>query len=212
MQKERSWVSLYSREALYAKALTLPKAPLSPNGVETKETVKSGCTEPERKGAPTQLLAKTSSCSRSNRQAPSLSSHFTFSFPRSVSFSLVFSHYFLFVFSMPAIKNKLPPCMQVHMHTIPLSHNLCGVMTQHGAQRESRRARCLDVKSINTHRVGLFLTSYLHFSLYTSLKFFFFYTSHAQASHARTENRLYTSRRYCNILLVTVHQLVRRSC
>lgn len=173
---------------------------MSPNGVETKETVKSGCAEPERKGAPTRLLAKTSSCSRSNRQAPSLSSHFTFSFPRSVSFSLVFSHYFLFVFSMPAIKYKLPPCMQVHehagssqmrMHATPLNHSLYGVMTQHGAQRESQRAQCLDVKSMNAHRVGLFSTSYLHFSLYTSLKLFLLYVTCAGIPCSNREPTVY---------------------
>lgn len=66
MQREWPWVSVYSSETCCAKALTLPKALLSPNGVETKETAKSGDTKPERKGALAQLLAKTSSCCRSN--------------------------------------------------------------------------------------------------------------------------------------------------
>lgn len=45
MQRDHSWVSLYSPEACYAKALTPPKALLSPNGVETKETAKSMCSQ-----------------------------------------------------------------------------------------------------------------------------------------------------------------------
>lgn len=69
MQREQSWLFLYSPETCCAKALTLPKALLSPNGVETKETVKSVDTKPKRKRALAQLLAKTSSCCRSNWQA-----------------------------------------------------------------------------------------------------------------------------------------------
>lgn len=88
MQREQLWVSLYSPETCCAKALTLPKALLSPNGVETKETVKSVDTKPKRKRALAQLLAKTSSCCRSNWQAwlstltffPALSHFVLFSF------------------------------------------------------------------------------------------------------------------------------------
>lgn len=69
MQREQSWLFLYSPETCCAKALTLPKALLSPNGVETKETVKAVDTKPKRKRALAQLLAKTSSCCRSNWQA-----------------------------------------------------------------------------------------------------------------------------------------------
>lgn len=88
MQREQSWLFLYSPETCCAKALTLPKALLSPNGVETKETVKSVDTKPKRKRALAQLLAKTSSCCRSNWQAwlstltffPALSHSVLFSF------------------------------------------------------------------------------------------------------------------------------------
>lgn len=52
MQKEQqSWVFLHSGEAYYAKELTLQKAPLSPNRVETKETEKAESSELKRNGA-----------------------------------------------------------------------------------------------------------------------------------------------------------------
>lgn len=121
MRSEWPWVSLYSGGARYAKALTLPKAPLSPNRVETKETAQPGCTEPRRKGALTQRLAKTSSCSRSNRQArlSTLASHPPLP-PSLLHLSLIFSCFL----SLPSVclfyasnKVQITPCMQVRKHT-----------------------------------------------------------------------------------------------
>lgn len=183
MQGGQSWVSLYSGEAFYAKALTLAKTPLSPNGVETKETAKSGRTAPERMRAPTQHLAKISSCSRSNRQAQLFSSPTPVPLPPPLSFSLVFSHYPLFVFPMPAINHKEPPacsCTNIQAdhrwsprnHNL-ISHNLYRVMTQSGAQPESQYTQYLDMKVKNKQTAAgsfFLLTTYLHLSLVVSLK------------------------------------------
>lgn len=155
MQRDQSCVSLYGPEACYSKALTIPKTLLSPNGVETKETAKSGCTESERKGALTQRLAKISSCFRSNRQAW-LSTLTLVSVPLpSLSLCLAFCHYSLCVVSMPVIKYSLPPRTQVCKQTgrsqkrnnrnalrrpaDVISSRLCRDTTQHLALHGNRK-------------------------------------------------------------------------
>lgn len=114
---------------------------------------------------------------------------------------------------------------QMHTNTserlLIISYVITFVEPRHSTEH-SEWASTLSIlmsKLITTINIGLFLSPYLRFSLSSRLSQihqteniltlkFSQNISWAQRSHARTENLLYTSHDYCNILLAIVHQLV----